>query len=66
MNQIKTRLILEERTADSPEKLSTEFYMYKKEDIRRITGKRKRPRKEEEDELPPEALPDDIRDLLKE
>jgi cell fate regulator YaaT (PSP1 superfamily) len=65
MNQIKTRLILEERTADTPEKLSTEFYIYKKEDIKRITGKKKRQRKEEY-EIPPEALPDEIRDLLKE
>jgi cell fate regulator YaaT (PSP1 superfamily) len=66
MNQIKTRLVLEEKTADSPEKLSTEFYMYKKEDIRRIIGKKKRQRKEVEHELPPEALPDEIQDLLKE
>ena len=34
-NKIKTRLILEEKTDDRPEKLSTEFYTYAKEDITR-------------------------------
>ena len=34
-NRIKTRLILEEKTADKPEKLSTEYYVYSKEEIRR-------------------------------
>jgi cell fate regulator YaaT (PSP1 superfamily) len=42
MNQIKARLILEEKTADTQAKLSTEFYIYKKEDIKRIVGKRKK------------------------
>jgi cell fate regulator YaaT (PSP1 superfamily) len=42
MNQVKARLILEEKTADTQEKLSTEFRTYKKEDIKRITGKRKK------------------------
>jgi hypothetical protein len=42
MNQIKARLILEEKTADAQAKLSTEFYIYKKEDIKRIVGKRKK------------------------
>ena len=34
-NKIKTRLILEERTAEKSEKLSTEFYIYSKEEIKR-------------------------------
>jgi cell fate regulator YaaT (PSP1 superfamily) len=42
MNQIKARLILEEKAPDAQEKLSTEFYIYKKEDIKRILGKRKK------------------------
>ncbi|MDR2356371.1 MAG: stage 0 sporulation family protein [Clostridiales Family XIII bacterium] len=42
MNKVKARLVLEERTSDAPEKLSTEFRQYKKEEIKRITGKRKR------------------------
>ncbi|MDR2088681.1 MAG: stage 0 sporulation family protein [Clostridiales Family XIII bacterium] len=42
MNQVKVRLILEEKTADSSEKLSTEFHLYKKDDIKRVIGKRKK------------------------
>jgi cell fate regulator YaaT (PSP1 superfamily) len=42
MNQVKARRVLEEKTADTPEKLSTEFYLYKKEDITRIIGKKKK------------------------
>ncbi len=34
-NRIKTRLILEEKSEDKPEKLSTEYYVYTKEDILR-------------------------------
>lgn len=34
-DKIKTRLILEEKTDDKPEKLSTEFYTYAKEEITR-------------------------------
>ena len=34
-NKIKTRLILEERTSEKSEKLSTEFYVYSKEEIKR-------------------------------
>ncbi len=39
-NKIKTRLILEERTEDKPEKLSTEYYVYAKEEIQRAPNKR--------------------------
>lgn len=34
-NKIKTRLILEERTLEKSEKLSTEYYIYTKEEIKR-------------------------------
>jgi cell fate regulator YaaT (PSP1 superfamily) len=66
MDRIKTRLVLEERTSDMPEKLSTEFYLYKKEDIKRIIGKRKKRQANGAPDLPAAALPDDVRDLLKE
>ena len=32
-NRIRTRLVLEEGTAEKPEKLSSEYYIYKKEEI---------------------------------
>lgn len=34
-NKIKTRLVLEERTTERNEKLSTEYYIYSKEEIKR-------------------------------
>ena len=39
-NRIKTRLILEEKTDAKPEKLSTEYYVYGKEEIQRAPNKR--------------------------
>ncbi|MDR0424469.1 MAG: stage 0 sporulation family protein [Clostridiales Family XIII bacterium] len=66
MSQIKTRLVLEEKTADSPEKLSTEFYFYKKADIKKIIGKKRKRVKEEEFEVAIDVLPEEIKDLLKE
>ena len=39
-NKIKTRLILEEKRDDKPEKLSTEYYIYGKEEIQRAPNKR--------------------------
>lgn len=47
-NSIKTRLILEEKREDKPEKLSTEFYFYKKEDIERTGANAKKPKKEKD------------------
>ena len=51
-NKIKTRLVLEERTEDRPQKLSTEYYVYAKEEIDRgdrsehkSTGDKGKPRK---------------------
>lgn len=38
-NRIKTRLILEEKSDTKPEKLSTEYYTYEKEEITRAKGK---------------------------
>lgn len=67
-NKIKTRLVLEEgnRDKEQSEKLSTEFYNYKKEEIKRL-GKGKRKKKQDNDleELDGELLKE-IEDLLKE
>lgn len=67
-NRIKTRLVLEEGRKDKEqqEKLSTEFYHYKKEEIKRL-GKGKRKKKQDNDleELDSELLRE-IEDLLKE
>ncbi len=38
-NKIKTRLILDERTEERPQKLSTEYYIYSKEEIERSEQK---------------------------
>jgi len=61
-NKIKVRLVLEEKTQDKPEKLSTDIYTYKKQQITRIDAKES---KEITDEID-EALLDEIKDLLKE
>lgn len=61
-NKIKVRLILEEKTADKPEKLSTDIYTYKKQQITRMDA---RDSKDITDEID-EALLDEIKDLLKE
>jgi cell fate regulator YaaT (PSP1 superfamily) len=61
-NKIKVRLVLEEKTADKPEKLSTDFYTYKKQQITRLDAKDSREITDEIDE----ALLDEIKDLLKE
>ncbi|MDD2189899.1 MAG: stage 0 sporulation family protein [Eubacteriales bacterium] len=61
-NKVKVRLILEEKTTDKPEKLSTDFYTYKKQQINRIDVKESRDVLDDIDE----ALLDEIKDLLKE
>jgi cell fate regulator YaaT (PSP1 superfamily) len=68
MNQVKARLVLEDKTVDAPEKekLSSEFHVYKKDDIKRIMGKRKKRHTEEPPEQTAEVLPDDVKALLKE
>jgi len=61
-NKIKVRLVLEERTQDKPEKLSTDFYTFKKQQITRIDAKDNKDILDDIDE----ALLDEIKDLLKE
>lgn len=61
-NKIKVRLILEEKSQDKPEKLSTDFYTFKKQQITRIDAKESKDVLEDIDE----ALLDEIKDLLKE
>lgn len=61
-NKIKVRLVLEEKTRDKPEKLSTDFYTYKKQQIARIDAKESKDALDDIDE----ALLDEIKDLLKE
>jgi len=60
-NRIKVRLVVEERTNDSPEKLSNDYYIYGKEQIQRIgkKGREERPRREEKLDSETEALLDD-------
>ena len=57
-NSIKTRLILEERTDTKPEKLSTEFYFFKKQDIERL-GAGKKNKKDRDKDLLAEIVVDD-------
>ena len=54
-NKIKTRLILEEKTDDKPEKLSTEFYIYGKEEITRREKKNAQPQQNPCAECPKEG-----------
>lgn len=63
-NKIKTRLVLEEKDGDKPEKLSTEYYMYKKEEIRRFE-KGHKPKKENIFEGLDDELLDEIKVLMK-
>ena len=67
-NSIKTRIVLEEgnREKEQPEKLSTEFYSYRKEEIKRLGKGNKRRKKSDNEleELDGELL-EEIRDLLK-
>ncbi len=42
-DRIKTRLVLEERDGDRPEKLSSEYYFYSKEDIKRMEKRKSQP-----------------------
>ena len=62
-NIVKTRLIIEEKGVDRPEKLSVEIYTYKKQQIKRV---QKNVGKEKDifEEIDAELL-DEIKDLLK-
>ncbi len=53
-NRIKVRLILEEKTKDSPEKLSNDYYIYGKEQIQRLGRKGREERKPDEERVDPE------------
>lgn len=59
IDRIKVRHIVEERTDESPEKLSTEVQIYEKKDIKKI--KQKKPRKKVK-----ESLPEELKGLVKE
>ena len=61
-NKIKVRLVLEEKNHDKPEKLSTDIYTYKKQQITRMDAKE---HKDVLDDIDG-ALLDEIKDLLKE
>ena len=65
-NNIKTRLIVEggNKEKDQQEKLSTEFYNYKKEEIKRTSRNNKKKKKNDLEELDGELL-EEIKDLLK-
>ena len=56
--------MLEEKDGDKPEKLSTEFYTYKKQEIKRFE-KGHKPKKEDLFEGIDDELLDEIKDLLK-
>ncbi len=61
-NKIRVRLVLEEKNPDKPEKLSTDVYTYKKQQITRVDAKDHKDILEDIDD----ALLDEIKDLLKE
>lgn len=61
-NKIKCRLVVEEKNPDKPEKLTTDFYFYKKEEIKRI-DKRRKDKDKKDDEID-ESLLAEIKDIL--
>lgn len=66
-NKVKTRLILEEENKEKgqQEKLSTEFYIYQKEELKRLNkGKKKKKNDNDLSDLDGELL-EEIKDLLK-
>lgn len=62
-NKIKVRLVIEEKTGDKPEKLSSDLHIYKKEDIRKVDSKAKKLAATDDID---ETLLKEIKDLLKE
>ena len=66
-NKVKTRLILEEgsKEKNQPEKLSTEFYTYSKEEVKRINKNKKKKRNENDLADIDGDLLEEIKDLLK-
>ncbi|MDR2354954.1 MAG: stage 0 sporulation family protein [Clostridiales Family XIII bacterium] len=63
MGQVKARLVTEEKTAAAPEKLSTDIHLYKKEEIRRITSKRKKRQTEDMPEAPADDPQTDVQGI---
>jgi cell fate regulator YaaT (PSP1 superfamily) len=63
-NIVKVRLVLEEKTNDTPEKLSTEVYTYNKKQITRIKKTSGKDTIEDMD-TSDEELPEEIKNLLK-
>ena len=66
-NKVKTRLVLDEDNKEKgqPEKLSTEFYVYQKEELKRLNkGKKKKKNDNDLSDLDGELL-EEIKDLLK-
>ena len=65
-NIIKTRLVLEEasKSSDREEKLSTEFYNYKKEEIKRVSRKHNKKNDDDLGGLEGELLKE-IKELMK-
>ncbi len=66
-NKVKTRLVLEESGKDrnQPEKLSTEFYTYSKEEIKRLNKNKKKKRNDNDLADIDGDLLEEIKDLLK-
>ncbi|MGI6751419.1 MAG: PSP1 domain-containing protein [Anaerovoracaceae bacterium] len=60
-NKVKVRLILEEKSEKGPEKLSSEIYTYTKQQVKRLSGRKKDSVRE--DEIEPQLM-DEIRNLL--
>ncbi|MBR5731172.1 MAG: hypothetical protein IKX89_04440, partial [Firmicutes bacterium] len=44
-NRVRTRLITEEAKGDKPEKLSSEYYIYTKEEVTKDTARKKQGRR---------------------
>lgn len=66
-NKVKTRLVVEDDGKDknNQEKLSTEFYTYRKEEVKRLNrGKKKKKNDNDLDDIDSELL-EEIKDLLK-
>jgi hypothetical protein len=57
-DRIKTRLVLEERDGDRPEKLSSEYYFYSKEDIKRREKRKSQPEQKSAKKKPRSRKPD--------
>jgi hypothetical protein len=66
MNQVKARTVIDEKTSDTPEKLSTDIFTYKKGDIRKIMSKKKKNSNKPEIEIPVDVSPDELLNILKE